>query len=80
MARQLKATCNVSSGYLICNIPNNTMEVVVKVKTTYGKHTLVENRERRMVKYRPWGKCSQPNISMEMAKRVAPLRFRKVRK
>ena len=56
------------------------MEVVVQIKTSYGKHTLVEEEERRMVKYSPWGKCSQPHIRMEMARRVAPLRFRKVRK
>ena len=80
MARQLNATCNFNMGYLICDIPDNTIEVVVKIKTMFGKHTLVKDRERRMVKYRLWQKCNQPHIRMEMAKRVAPLRFRKVRK
>ena len=56
MARHLNATCNFSTGYLICNVSDNAMEVVVKIKMTYGKHTLVEEWEGRMVKYRPWGK------------------------
>ena len=32
MARQLNATCNFSAGYLIYNIPDETMEVGVKIK------------------------------------------------
>ena len=80
IARQLKATYNFNTGYLVCDIPDNTVEIVVKIKTTFGKHTLVEDRERRTVKYRPWGRCNQPKIKMEMAKRVAPLKLRKVKK
>ena len=37
MARQLNANCNFKTGYLICDIPDNTMEVVVKIKTMFGK-------------------------------------------
>ena len=80
MARHLNATCNFTIGYLICDIPDNTLEIVVKIKTTFGKYMLVEDRERRTVKYRPWGRHNQPKIKMEMAKRVAPLKIRKVKK
>ena len=55
MAHQLNASCNFNLGYLICDIPDNTMQMVVKIKMTFGKHTLVEDQEQRMVKYRPWG-------------------------
>ena len=60
MARQLNATCNFNTGHLICDIQDNTVEIMVEIKTTFGKHTLVEDRERRTVKYRPWGRCNQP--------------------
>ena len=80
MGRQLNASCNFNTGYLICDILNNTMEVVVKIKMTFGKHSLVEDRERRTVKYRLWEKCTQPLIGMETAARRVPLRFRRVRK
>ena len=52
----LNASCNFNTGYLICDIPDNTVQIVVKIKTTFGKHMLVEDRDRRMVKYRPWGR------------------------
>ena len=80
MARLLNATYNLSTRYLICNIPDNTMEVVGKIKMTFGKHTMVEDWERRTVKYRPWGKCHQPNIRTGIAKKVALLRLRKMGK
>ena len=48
--------------YLICDILESMMEVVVKIKMTFGKHTLVEDREKRTVNYRPWGKHNQPHI------------------
>ena len=80
MARQLNATCNFSTRYLICDIPNNTIEEVVKIKIPFGKHTLVEDWERRTVKYRSWGKYHLPKIRMVTAKKVAPLRLRKMRK
>ena len=68
MARQLNVTSNFNTGYLICNIPDNTVEIVVKIKTTFGKHTLVEGRERRTVKDRPWTRCNQPKVGMRNGK------------
>ena len=55
MTRQFNASCNFNTRYLICDIPDNTMELVGKIKTMFGKHILAEDRERRFVKYRPWG-------------------------
>ena len=45
MAQQLNAMCNFNMGYLISDIPENTVVVMVKIKTTIGKHTLVEDQE-----------------------------------
>ena len=80
MARQFNATCNFNMGYLICNISDNTVEVVVKIKTTFGKHTLMEDQERRTVKYRPFGRHNQPKIKMETRKKVTQMKVRKMRK
>ena len=57
----------------------NIMEVVVKIKTIYGNHTLREDWESRTVKYRQWERCTQSKIKMETVKRVTPLKFRKVK-
>ena len=68
-------------NYNNCNIGSNVCGMhSLKIKTTFGKHTLVEDIERTKVEYRPWRRHSQPKIKMEMAKRVALLRCRKVKK
>ena len=66
--------------YLICNIQDNMVEVVVKIKTIFRKHTLVEDQERRTVKYRPCGRYNQPNINVETRKKVTPMKVRRIRK
>ena len=80
MARQLNVTCNFYLGYLICDIPDNMVEVVVKIKTTFRKHTLVEDQERRIVKYQPWGRNDLPKTKMETEKKVMLLKVRKMRR
>ena len=56
------------------------MEVVVKIKTNFGKHMLVEDHKWRMVKYRPWGRQIQPKIKMDTKKRVTLVKVRKMRR
>ena len=80
MAHQLNASCNFNSGYLICDIPNNTVKVVVKIKTMFGNHILVKDQEWRMVKYRTWGKWNQSKVKIDTKKRVPPLKIIKVRR
>ena len=80
MARQLNVTCNFNTRYLIRDIPENTVEIVVKIKTTFSKHTLMEDQERSTVKYRPWRRQNQPKIRMDTKKRVAPLKVRRMKK
>ena len=38
-------------AFFTCNIPLDAIEVVLKIKTTLGKHTLKEDREKRTEKY-----------------------------
>ena len=54
MARSLNSCYNLKEGFFTCNLPVDMVELVLKVKTRCGKHTLKEDWERRMEKYRPW--------------------------
>ena len=56
MARHLNINSDFSIGYSVCDIPRDTIEVKIKIKTRWGKHTLTDDKERRIQKFRPWGK------------------------
>ena len=46
MARLLNSHCNFENGFFTCNLPKDTVLLVLKVKTKTGNHTLVENMEK----------------------------------
>ena len=46
MSKQLNASCNFQDGLLVCELLRNIVEVVLKVKTKWGKHTLIEDQYR----------------------------------
>ena len=48
--------CDFSTSFLVCDIPRDTIEVKIKIKTRWGKLTLTDDKKRRMEKFRPWGK------------------------
>ena len=50
MTRQLKVSCNFQDGLLVCELPKDTVEIVLKVKTRWGKHTLIEDQHSRTEK------------------------------
>ena len=54
MANSLNSCCNFKEGFFTCHLPVDVVELVLKVKTRCGKHTLKEDWEKRMEKYRPW--------------------------
>ena len=57
----LNAICDLNE-YLVCKMPEGTLEVEVKVKTTWGKFTLVQNTQTRMERYHTWEKAQQCHI------------------
>ena len=59
MARHLNTNCDFTSGFFVCDIPRDAMQVVLKIKTKWGKHILTGDWERRTEKYRPWEKSTQ---------------------
>ena len=56
MARSLNSRCDSKNGFFTCDLPEDAMLLVVKVKTKTGNHTLVEDTENQTEKFRPWKK------------------------
>ena len=56
MARSLNSRCDFDNGFFTCNLPEDAVLLVVKVKTKTGNHTLVEETEKWTEKFRPWKK------------------------
>ena len=56
MARSLNSRCDFDNGFFTCNLPEDAVLLVVKVKTKTGNHTLVKATEKLTEKFRPWKK------------------------
>ena len=63
MARSLISRCNFKNGFFLCDLPEDTILLVVKVKTKTGNHTLVEDTEKHTEKFRPWKKPTRDGKS-----------------
>ena len=47
------------NGYLVCQIPMNTVEVELKIKTTQGKYNLSKDTCMRTERYCPWDRVDR---------------------
>ena len=56
MARSLNSRCDFKNGFFTCDLPEDTVLLILKVKTKTGNHTLVEDMEKWTEKFRPWKK------------------------
>ena len=56
MARSLNSRCDFDNGFFTCDLLEDVVLLVVKVKTKTDNHTLVENTEKWTEKFRPWKK------------------------
>ena len=56
MARSLNSRCDFENGFFTCDIPEDTVLLILKVKTKTSNHTLVEDMEKQTEKFRPWKK------------------------
>ena len=65
----LNASCNFN-GYLVCQIPENTIKVELKIKTTRGKYTLNKDTYFRTERYHPWDRANQRAKIHMMRKRM----------
>ena len=56
MARLLNSRCNFKNGFFTCDLPEDAVLLILKVKTKMGNHTLVEDTEKWTKKFCPWKK------------------------
>ena len=54
--KSLNAACN-QDMYLFCKMPEGALEVEVKVKTTWGKFSMLQDIHTRTEKYCVWEKA-----------------------
>ena len=59
--KSLNAGCDLD-GYLFCKMPAGALEVEVKVKTTWGKFSMVQDIHTRREKYHAWEKADGRSI------------------
>ena len=69
MAKEMNVACDFIQRTLTCTLPENTMDVLLKVQTRSGKHTFREDVYTRTLKYRRWNNDLRPFRSLK--KRVA---------
>ena len=56
MARSLNSRCDFKNGFFTCDLPEDAILLIVKVKTKTSNHTLVEDTEKWTEKFRLWKK------------------------
>ena len=56
MARLLNSQCDFENGFFSCDLPEDAVLLILKVKTKMGNHTLVEDTEKQTENFCPWKK------------------------
>ena len=51
MARSLNSRCDFKNGFFTCDLPEDAILLILKVKTQTGNHTLVEDTEKWTEKF-----------------------------
>ena len=59
MTKQLNASCRFQNGLLVCEHNGDIVEVVLKVKTRWGEHTLIEDKYYKTEKFHPWERADR---------------------
>ena len=67
--KSLNATCDLNR-FLFCKMPVGALEVQIKVKTIWGKFTMIQDTHTRTEKYHMWEKAQRCHIRSR--KRKAP--------
>ena len=56
MTRSLNSRFDFKNGFFTCDLPEDAVLLILKVKTKTSNHTLVEDTEKWTEKFRPWKK------------------------
>ena len=51
MARLLNSQCDFENSFFTCDLPEDAILLILKVKTQTGNHTLVEDMEKWTEKF-----------------------------
>ena len=71
MAKEMSIVCDFIQHNLHCVLPENTMDILLKVHTRSGEHTFREDIYTRTLKYRKWNNELRPFCSLK--KRVVQI-------
>ena len=74
MAKEIDVSCNFVRKQLVCKLPNQTMDVVLKVRMKTGEHTFWKDVYARTLNNYMWSDPNKPFLSLK--KRIADI-FRK---
>ena len=69
MAKEMSVSCDFIQQSLYCTLPENTMDVLLKVQTRTGEHTFREDVYTRTLKYRRWN--NELRLFHSLKRRVA---------
>ena len=69
MAKEMSVSCNFLAHNLTYVLPDNTMDILLKVRTKSGEHTFRKDVYTRTLKYRRWNNELRPVCSFK--RRVA---------
>ena len=61
MTRTLNSKCDFDEGFFARDILKDAIQLVLKIKTKLGKHTLTEECEKWKEKYSPWERHMRDN-------------------
>ena len=65
MAKEMNISCDFIEKKLECMLPDNTMDVLFKVRTRSGEHMFREDIYTRTLKYRRWNNQLRPFRSLK---------------
>ena len=60
MAKEMNVSCNLLMNQLLCELPEQMVDVLLKVRTRTGEHTVREDIYTHTLKYRRWNNELRP--------------------
>ena len=65
MAEKMDVSCDFIEKQLVCMLPNQTMDVLLKVQTKTEEHTFKKDVHMHSLKYRMWNNQLRPFRSLK---------------
>ena len=60
MGKEMNVSCNFLTNQLVCELPEHTMDMMLKVRMRMGEHTFREDMYTCALKYRRWNNKLRP--------------------